>query len=45
MERTYTKKEIKARLKWFHGQEFEKYPFIEEDSNQKNIPPDTKTCY
>ena len=25
--------EIKKRLQWFHGEEFAKYPFIEEQSN------------
>ena len=26
MTRTYSKQEIIERLKWFHGEEFEKYP-------------------
>lgn len=29
-KKEYTKQEILARLKWFHGEEFDKYP-LEDD--------------
>jgi hypothetical protein len=29
MENTYSKEEIIARLKWFHGEDFEKYPLAD----------------
>jgi hypothetical protein len=28
--------EIKAKLMWFHGEEFDKYPFIESTQTEKN---------
>lgn len=27
--------EIKKKLQWFHGEDFEKYPFIDEDNNNR----------
>jgi gamma-glutamylcysteine synthetase len=39
MKREYTLQEIKEKLEWFHGKEFNKYPFINGDDrveyNQK----------
>lgn len=29
MKKEYSIEEIKKKLQWFHGEEFEKYPFIE----------------
>ena len=37
MGRNYTKSEIIEKLKWFHGEEFEKYPLVDsflEDASQ-----------
>ncbi len=34
MKKRLTKQEIKKRLQWFHGEDFEKYPFIEEETKQ-----------
>lgn len=36
MKKKLTKSEIKKKLQWFHGQEFNKYPFIEDEENVKN---------
>jgi len=33
MKNNITQEEIKQLLMWFHGEEFEKYPFIENDEN------------
>ncbi len=33
---TLTLSEIKQKLMWFHGEEFEKYPFIEDDDHLDN---------
>lgn len=33
MKRELTKDEIKKKLMWFHGQDFDKYPFIEDNDN------------
>ena len=32
MKAIYTIDEIKEKLKWFHGEEFDKYPFIDRAS-------------
>lgn len=29
MKKEYSIEEIKKKLQWFHGEEFEKYPFVE----------------
>ena len=35
MGQNYTKAEIIEKLKWFHGEEFEKYPLVDSFSNEK----------
>lgn len=33
MKKEYSIEEIKKKLQWFHGEEFEKYPFINNSDN------------
>jgi hypothetical protein len=33
MKKQYSIKEIKKKLQWFHGEEFNKYPFIDNIDN------------
>lgn len=33
MKKKYTIEEIKKKLQWFHGEEFDKYPFIDNANN------------
>ena len=34
-EKIYTKQEIIEKLKWFHGEEFNKYPLTGEITNKQ----------
>lgn len=43
MGRTFTKTEIIEKLKWFHGEEFEKYPLVE--SFMEHINSTEKVAY
>lgn len=36
MKRNMTVEEIKKKLQWFHGEEFEKYPFIDRREEGKS---------
>ena len=35
MKKQLTIEEIKKKLQWFHGEEFDKYPFIEPSEDAK----------
>jgi hypothetical protein len=37
MKRQLTIEEIKEKLMWFHGEEFEKYPFIDSKQSKKKL--------
>jgi hypothetical protein len=37
MKKRLNIEEIKKKLQWFHGEEFEKYPFIYVQESEKRI--------